>query len=444
MTFTSTLNRIFLGAVPLVAAAIYLVNSDRVLDTQEVLIATGAIALGALLLVSGLIGAMRLSTVRSKQLPRPTAAERVTWGLLTLMLAVAVAIMVAGAARARNVMLVEQAAWQRAVQGDSPASYKQYLAFVADNRPTRATGVQRLVRLNDTEWMFDMFTDSVANVPAATAALDDTSYRDALKDGRPEALRDYLKAFNPGRHVGDASLALDDAIYREASDAGTVVAFRDYRNQYARGRHARDARRALQDLYTRAEADYDALVAEHKADPAAAAAFKRLLTALREDDVDRTRVPVAFAAAPNLETLTAALKQKPGTTLAPLAPAFAAPLTEERQQLVVKDLNDALGPTVGHLFRLELADAAETRGELRFYVQPQVRATGDVAVAGAAAQAALEFTFLTTIQVPETKSTPHVFVSKPAPKPDAGYEGVIDAAYSDYRAALLKAFGLGG
>lgn len=443
MTFTSTLNRIFLGAVPLVAAAIYLVNSDRILDTQEVLIAAGAIALGAILLVSGLIGAMRLSTVRSKQLPTPTGPERVTWGLLTLMLALAVAIMVAGAARARNVMLVEQAAWQRALHTDSPAGYQQYLAFVAEHRPTRAAGPARLVRLNDTEWLFDMFTDSVVNVPAATAAYDDTSFRDALKKGTPQAFRDYLKAFNPGRHVGDASMALDDAVYKAAADTGTVASLRDYRKEYTRGRHAKDSRRALQDLYSKAEADYDALVAVRKADPAAAASFKRLLGAMSED-VDQDRAPLSFATPANLETLTAAVKVKGGATVAPLAPAFAAPLAAAREEQVLADLNAALQPVVGDLFQLELRPAADTRGELRVYVQPQVRATGDAVVSGPTAHAALELTFLTTVQVPETKAAPNTFTTKPAPKPGAGYEAMIDAAFTDYRAAILKAYGLGG
>lgn len=458
-TFTSTLNRIFLGAVPVVAAAIYLANSDRLLDTDEVLVTTGAITLGALLLASGMIGALRLAGApRSKTPPQRSAGERIAWGVLTLIMGVLVALIVATAARVRNVMLVEQTEWQRAVQADTPAAYENYLAFVERTRPTKAQGLARLVRLNDTQWLFDMFTEAAGHIVAATIARDDASYRETVKINTPNAFRDYLKEFNPGVHTADATLALDDAVYAEAEKAGTAAALRDYREQFARGRHTKDARVALEALYSKAEADYDARAAERKADPVAAAGIKALLTALREENVDQTRVPVSFQAATGLanNAVELASKAKAGpATVAPVAPAFAD--NAAREAALVDALDSGLADVVGDLFRLELRPADETRGELRLLVSTQVRATGEVFTAEDQAKlppaqrtvlAGLELVFKATVQVPGSKGAPFSFTVKPAPKFASGAAAgaVVDAmatqAFEEFRGALLKAHGL--
>lgn len=457
-TFTSTLNRIFLGAVPLVAAAIYLANSDRLLDTDEVLVTTGAIALGALLLASGLLGALRLAgTPRTKTPPKRSAGERIAWGFLTLILGVLVALIVATAARVRNVMLVEQTEWQRAVQADTPAAYENYLAFLERTRPTKAQGLARLVRLNDTQWLFDMFTEAAGHVVAATIAHDDASYRETVKVGTPVAFREYMQEFNPGVHTADAALALDDAVYAAAEKAGTAAALRDYRAQFARGRHTKEARIALEALYSKAEADYDARVAERKADATAAAGIKALLAALREEGVDQTKVPVSFQPVTGVagEAVELASKAKAGAAkVAPVAPAFAGEQSAARESAVVEALNSGLADVVGDLFRLELRPADETRGELRILISTQVRATGEVHTAEDQAKlppaqrtvhAGLEIVFKATVQVPGSKGVPFTFTGKPAPKFAPGTDAVdamATQAFDEFRGALLKAHGL--
>lgn len=461
-TFTSTLNRIFLGAVPLVGAAIYLANSDRVLDTDEVLITTAAIAVGALLLASGMIGALRLSgTPRTATPPPRSAGERIAWGSLTLIMGVIVALIVATAARVRNVMLVEQTEWQRASEADTPGAYEGYLAFVERTRPTRAQGLARLVRLNDTRWLFDMFTEANGHIVAATIARDDASYRETVKVGTPQAFRDYLRDFNPGVHTADATLALDDAVYAAAETAGTAAALRDYRMQFARGRHTKDARLALEAMYARAEADYDARVAGRKADAVAAAGIKALLTALREEDVDSDRVPVSFQPVAGLEgdAIVLASKARAGAAkVAAVGPAFASERSAARETAVALALNSGLADVVGDLFRLEVRPADETRGELRLLVSTQVRATGEVhtaedqarlAPAQRTVHAGLELVFKATVQVPGTKAVPFTFTTRPAPKfaPGAVADDVVSAmatlAYEEFRRALLAAHGLG-
>ncbi len=461
-TFTSTLNRIFLGAVPVVAAAIYLANSDRLLDTDEVLVTTGAIALGALLLASGMIGALRLAgTPRTRTPPQRSAGERIAWGALTLVMGVLVALIVATAARVRNVTLVEQTEWQRAVQADTPGAYEDYLAFVERTRPTRAQGFARLVRLNDTQWLFDMFTEASGHIVAATIAHDDASYRETVKVGTPQAFRAYLRDFNPGVHTADATLALDDAVYAEAAKAGTAAALRDYREQFSRGRHTKDARLALEAMYARAEADYDARVAG-KADAVAAAGIKALLAGLREEDVDQVRVPVAFQPVTGLagDAIELASKAKAGgAKVALVAPALSAEANAARESAVVEALNDGLADVVGDLFRLEVRPADETRGELRLLVSTQVRATGEVHAAEDQARlppaqrtvhAGLEFVFKASVQVPGSKGVPFTFTVKPAPKFAAGAAAddvtaaMVSLAFEELRGALLKAHGLGG
>lgn len=459
-TFTSTLNRIFLGAVPLVAASIYLADSDRLLDTDEVLITTAAIALGALLVVSGMIGALRLAaSPRSKTPPVRSAGERVVWGLVTLVLGALVAMIVATAARARNVMLVEEAEWQRAAQTDTPAAYADYLAFIERARPTRAHGAARLVRLNDTQWLFDMFTGANNHIVAATLAHDEASYRETLKLGTPEALRTYLQDFNPGVHTADATLALDDAIYAAAAKTGTATALRGYREQFPRGRHTKDARLAIEALYSEAEAELDARAIARKADPAAVAGLKALLTTLREEDVDRDRVPVSFQPVGGLanNAVESAIKAG-GAKVAPVAPAFSAERSAPRETAMVEAFNSGLAGVVGDLFRLELRPVDASRGDLRLLVSAGARPTGEVLIAPDLArlppaqrtvQAGFELAFKAQVQGATTKTVPFNLIVKPAAKYTTGgsaddvVDGMATLAFEEFRRALLKAQGLG-
>lgn len=453
-TFTGALNLIFFGAVPLVVASIYLADGDRVQPPDVVLLTSAAIVLGALMVVSGLLAALRLSGARKlKVAPAPTTAER----LAAIVLGLVVGVGVAATARVRNVMLVEQNEWHRAVAGDSPQSYERYVRFVEETRPTTVSGPMRLVRLNDTAWLFDMVSDSNAHLVEAALAIDDTSYREAVKAGSVAAVRAYLLKYNPGRHVGEASEALDDASWREAEKAGTAAALRAYRREFARGRHREDAEKALQARYDAAIAAYEKQAGERKADPAATAAMTALLAALREEDVDTDRATVAFAAASGLANgaVERAVKLKKGT-VAPVAAGFNKG-ADAREDAVVEAFNKALEPIVGELFTLEKRPAGETRGELRLYVQHAVRPTGEallpadqaaVAAKQRALVAGLEVVFTVSAQVPGTSSDKQrfTFTSKPAAdlagSASAIYEGMAAKAFAAFQPALLRGFGL--
>lgn len=453
-TFAGVLNLIFFGAVPLVVASIYLADSDRVLNPDEVLLTGAAIVLGAVLVVSGLLGALRLSGARKlKVVPKATFAER----LVAVLLGLIVGVGVVSTARVRNVMLVEQSEWQRAVAGDSSQSYARYVQFLNETRPTKATGAMRLVRLNDTAWLFDMFSASNTHAIEATMAIDDTSYREAVKAGSSAALRAYLAKYNPGRHVGEASEALDDASWREAEKVGTAAALRAYRQEFARGRHEDEAKAALQGLYQAAEAKYDALVSERKGDPAAAAGIKALLAGLREEDVDTDKVAVSFLAAAGVANEAVEKASKSKTPVVPVAPAFSATAGEARARGVFEALDGGLQAVTGDLFRLELRPAEESRGELRILVHHLVRATGEMhqpadQAALPAAQrrsyAGIDVVFTASVQVPGNTPTGNNTngalrfsqTVKPAP---GTYEAMADAAFSEWRKGLLKAYALG-
>ena len=480
-TYTSKWIRILIGFVVLALATKYVAREDWFREPREVQAMGAVVFVGALLLVSGVLSALRLRRERRQE---PAAAgagrtgvQRLVGVVVTAGLAGLLAGGLASGARVLNVTWAEQTAWRRAqAKGDAEAYSSYVYTIMQRHQPLAEERVDE-----DAARRASKAYRAAPLLGPMREGLHRWSIRAkqpgerASQPWKPD-LSGLLDRFTPVReHVAAADAAYDDARFQEATAAGTASALRIYRMELAGGRHVDAARDALRALYREAEQRYAELIAGGQADPASSAGIQALLAHLREQDVDALVVPVCFLPVAGLEggAIEQAIRDETGGKVVPVSPVFTAERNAKRERGVVQRMDKALRAVVGDLFELRLSDPAEARNRARFLVQHEVLPTGaiyqarsqdELPVAERTLFVGIAVAFTCSVQVPadgaplaDDPGQGHRFtlLAKPAPSfsadrgartleqsGDLVYGTMVQTAFADFERALIESYGL--
>lgn len=467
--------RVLAGLPVLVVVVLYMRHEMWVRDASEVKAQAVLCCVAALLVVSGVLGSLRLLSRRWRGLP-----DEVGWGagflffLLTLAVSIPVGLATACLGRIMNVRTAEAWHWTNQGLREEADVVQAYLEWAegADEEYYARKHDHAVLVAREREFLDMAYDDprrarAQAEVEASREAQD--RYYDAQRGGAGWFLREFTPM---PAHIAEAEQRFDDLSYAEAVAKKTATALREYRAAFPQGRHTDEARAALRALYAEAEARYLDMVTKSEAEDAqAVAGVKALLTYLREHDLESPIVPVCFLPVEGLagEVIEAAIRAETGSEkVVAVSPAFTPERSAARHGAVVERMNRALGWVVGDLFKLVERESGALADGPRFLVRYVVSGTGDaysrksedaLPVPARTFFVGIAFAFDFTLQVPgheaevdldPTKGFRFAVRANPAPEfsvmgeGDAWtvYEAMASTAFDDFAGALARGYGL--
>lgn len=284
-------------------------------------------------------------------------------------------------ARRENARKAEAMYWSRAVSGDRPEGWDDYLEWAEALDPTvvparygEPAALHRAYR----EWSDAPYS------PAREARKDEILEGDAAywrwEQSKTSVAGEFLRRHTAfSAHVAEALTRFDDASFRVAREQKTAAALRGYRRRFPRGRHFDAAKEALRAMYRAALEKHRVRGAGPEVDAAGVEGLGALLAHLCDRDPETAVLRVAFLPVEGLEggPIEAAMQAATGSTkVHPVGPSFSAAANAARHRGLLEALGQGLRWTVGDLFVLAEGALDETRREPRILVRYRVRGTG--------------------------------------------------------------------